>query len=66
MVHTKRKRRGLGMQQVAERVGCTRQWISALEAGRERLEVVLVLRTLGAPGIRLDAKRPEERGGSAG
>jgi transcriptional regulator with XRE-family HTH domain len=64
LVHTERKRQGLSMQQVAEMVGCTRQWIAALEGGRERLEVALVLRTLGALGIRLDAEGPDEsRGG---
>lgn len=60
LVHTERKRQGLSMQDVADRVGCSRQWISALEDGRERLEVALVLRTLAALGIRLDAKGPDE------
>jgi len=44
------------MQAVADRVGCSRQWIAALEAGGERLEVALVLRTLAALGVRLDAQ----------
>jgi transcriptional regulator with XRE-family HTH domain len=48
LVRTERKRQRLSMQEVAERVGCTRQWVAALEAGRERLEVALVLRTLAA------------------
>jgi transcriptional regulator with XRE-family HTH domain len=60
LVRTERKRQGLSMQDLADRVGCSRQWISALEEGRERLEVALVLRTVGALGIRLDAKRPDE------
>jgi HTH-type transcriptional regulator/antitoxin HipB len=55
LVRTERKRQGLSMQAVAERVGCSRQWIAALEAGGERLEVALVLRTLAALGVRLDA-----------
>jgi HTH-type transcriptional regulator/antitoxin HipB len=65
LVHTERKRQGLSMQEVAERVGCTRQWIAALEGGRERLEVALVLRALGALGIRLDARSPHESHGGA-
>ena len=54
LVHTERARQGLSLQAVAERVGCTRQWVAALEAGGERLEVALVLRTLNALGIRID------------
>ena len=59
LVRTERKRQGLSMQAVAERVGCSRQWIAALEAGGERLEVALVLRTLAAQGVRLDAQATE-------
>jgi HTH-type transcriptional regulator/antitoxin HipB len=54
LVHSERKRQGLSQQAVAERVGCTRQWVAELEAGGERLEVALVLRTLNALGIRID------------
>ncbi|HST59631.1 MAG TPA: helix-turn-helix domain-containing protein [Longimicrobium sp.] len=54
LVHNERKRQGLSLQAVAERVGCTRQWVAELEAGGERLEVALVLRTLNALGIRID------------
>lgn len=64
LVRTERRRHGLTLQNVAERVGCTRQWVAALEAGGERLEVALVLRTLSALGIRLDAS-PPEAGGNA-
>lgn len=54
LVHSERKRQGLSLQAVAERVGCTRQWVAELEAGGERLEVALVLRTLNVLGIRID------------
>jgi HTH-type transcriptional regulator / antitoxin HipB len=54
LIRNERKRQGLSLQAVAERVGCTRQWVAELEAGGERLEVALVLRTLNALGIRLD------------
>ncbi|HVG45586.1 MAG TPA: helix-turn-helix transcriptional regulator [Longimicrobium sp.] len=59
LARTERKRQGLSMQAVADRVGCSRQWIAALEAGGERLEVALVLRTLAALGVRLDAQVSE-------
>jgi HTH-type transcriptional regulator/antitoxin HipB len=62
LVRTERKRQGLSLQSLADRVGCTRQWIAALEGGGERLEVALVLRTLSALGIRLDARMPEGNG----
>ena len=66
LVRNERKRQGLSMQALAERVGCSRQWIAALEAGGERLEVALVLRTLAVLGVRLDARVPEdEQGGAA-
>jgi HTH-type transcriptional regulator/antitoxin HipB len=60
LVHAERKRQGLSMQQVADRVGCSRQWIAALEDGGERLEIALVLRTLSALRIRLDARSMAE------
>jgi HTH-type transcriptional regulator/antitoxin HipB len=59
LVRTERKRQGLSLQALADRVGCTRQWIAALEAGGDRLEVALVLRTLSSLGIRLDARIPD-------
>jgi HTH-type transcriptional regulator / antitoxin HipB len=62
LVRTERKRQGLTLQDVAERVGCSRQWVAALEAGGERLEIALVLRTLATLGIRLDAHAPEAPG----
>ena len=60
LVRTERKRQGLSMQALADRVGCSRQWIAALEAGGERLEAALVLRTLAALGVRLDARVPDD------
>lgn len=58
LVEAERKRQGLTLQGVADRVGCTRQWVAALEAGGERLEIALVLRTLSALGVQLDARTP--------
>jgi HTH-type transcriptional regulator/antitoxin HipB len=65
LVRTERKRQGLSLQALAERVGCTRQWIAALEGGGERLEAGLVLRTLSSLGVHLDARAPGA-GGPAG
>jgi HTH-type transcriptional regulator/antitoxin HipB len=61
LARAERKRLGLSLQAVAERAGCTRQWVAALEAGGERLEVALVLRTLAVLGIHLDAHPSSEQ-----
>ncbi|HEU4561562.1 MAG TPA: helix-turn-helix domain-containing protein [Longimicrobium sp.] len=60
LVRSERKRQGLTMQELADRAGCSRQWIAALESGRERLELALVLRTLSALDVLLDARTPNE------
>ncbi|HET7233231.1 MAG TPA: helix-turn-helix domain-containing protein [Longimicrobium sp.] len=65
LARTERKRQGLTLQAVADRVGCTRQWIASLEAGGERLELALVLRTLSALGVQLDARAPVSGGDGA-
>lgn len=55
------RRRALGLDQatLATRVGVSRQWIVEMEAGKERAEVGLVLRTLCALGLQLTlAPRP--------
>ena len=65
LVRTERKRQGLSLQALAERVGCTRQWIAALEGGGERLEAALVLRTLSALGVRLEAHATDRASGPA-
>jgi y4mF family transcriptional regulator len=51
------RRRGLGLDQatLAKRIGVSRQWVVEIERGKPRAEVGLVLRALGALGIRLDA-----------
>lgn len=60
LVRNERKRQGLTMQELADHVGCSRQWIAALESGRERLELALVLRTLSALDVLLDARTLDE------
>ena len=53
------RRRALGLDQaeLARRVGVSRQWIVAMEKGKARAELGLVLRTLSALGIALRADR---------
>ncbi|MBV9108558.1 MAG: helix-turn-helix domain-containing protein [Gemmatimonadetes bacterium] len=66
LVRAERTRQGLTMRALAGRVGCTRQWIAALEGGGERLEIALVLRTLSALEVRLDAQLPHDDSLGAG
>ncbi len=49
------RRRALGLDQktLAERAGVGRQWIVAVEKGRPRAEVGLLLRTIEALGLRI-------------
>lgn len=51
------RRRALGLDQaeLARRVGVSRQWVVAMEKGKARAELGLVLRTLSALGIELRA-----------
>ncbi len=51
------RRRALGLDQrtLAEHAAVSRQWIVAVERGKARAEVGLLLRVLGVLGIRLDA-----------
>ncbi len=48
-----RRRLGLGQQQLADRVGVSRQWLIDMERGKPRGELGLVLKTLDALGLRL-------------
>lgn len=59
----RQRRRQLGLDQatLAERIGVSRQWIIAIEQGRSRAELGLVLRALDALDIRLDAGIAESR-----
>jgi HTH-type transcriptional regulator/antitoxin HipB len=45
---------GLTQTELAARVGVSRQWISAFEAGRPRAELGLVIRLLHALDLRLE------------
>lgn len=56
LVNAERQRQGLSMGEVAARAGCSRESIAALEGGGEHLEIALVLQTLSALRIRLDAQ----------
>lgn len=56
-----RTKLGLDQKSLATRVGVSRQWIVEAEKGKPRAEIGLLLRTLGALGITLDAQKEGSR-----
>ena len=52
-IRDRRRRLGLGQDELAARVGVSRKWIIDVEKGKPRAEIGLVLRTLDALGLRL-------------
>ena len=53
-IRDRRRQLGLDQATLAKRVGVSRQWVIAIEQGRSRAELGLVLRALEALGIRLN------------
>lgn len=52
-IRDRRRGLGLGQAELADKVGVRRQWIIAIEKGKPRAEIGLVLRTLQALDLRL-------------
>jgi HTH-type transcriptional regulator/antitoxin HipB len=50
---------GLDQKSLAQKVGVSRQWIVDVEKGKPRAEIGLLLRTIGALGIALDAEKED-------
>ncbi|MCY4286645.1 MAG: helix-turn-helix domain-containing protein [Thiotrichales bacterium] len=48
-----RRKRDLSQSELARRAGVGRQWVVAIEQGKPRAELSLVLRTLSALGLSL-------------
>ena len=55
IIRERRRRLGLEQKTLAEQVGVSRQWIIDIEKGKPRAALGLVLRTVNALGILLDA-----------
>ena len=55
LVRDQRKQRGWSQSQLAEKAGVSRLWIGHLEKGKETVEFGLVLKTLRALEINLEA-----------
>ena len=56
LIRDHRNRLGLDQKSLAEKVGVSRQWIVEVEQGKPRAEIGLLLRTISALGIALDAE----------
>lgn len=48
-----RRRRRLPQQELADKVGVSRQWLIEVERGKPRAEIGLVLKTLAVLGLRV-------------
>ena len=53
LIREHRRRQGLTQQELAERVGVRRLWVSQTERGKATAELGLVLRTLQGLGVEL-------------
>ncbi|HEX6473362.1 MAG TPA: helix-turn-helix domain-containing protein [Streptosporangiaceae bacterium] len=61
-VRQRRRRLRLTQRELADRAGASRQWVVALEAGKGRAELGLVLSTLSALDLDLDLVERREPG----
>jgi HTH-type transcriptional regulator/antitoxin HipB len=64
LIRDRRTRLGLKQQDLADKVGVSRQWLIEVEKGKPRAELSLVLRTIADLGISLmtgDIPKPEDR-----
>jgi y4mF family transcriptional regulator len=60
-IRDRRRQLDLDQATLARRIGVSRQWVIAIERGRNRAELGLVLRALDALGIRLNAEATDSR-----
>jgi HTH-type transcriptional regulator/antitoxin HipB len=61
VIRDRRRKLRLDQKSLAAKAGVSRQWIVEVEKGKPRAEVGLILRTLGALGITLDAEKEQPR-----
>lgn len=59
LIRDRRRAAHMTQEQLAKRIGASRQWVVGIERGKPTAAVSLVLRTLNALGVRLDA-RPQD------
>ena len=62
IIRDRRRELDLDQATLAKRIGVSRQWLIAVERGRSRAALGLVLRAIDALGIRLDAATTDNAG----
>ena len=67
VIREQRRRLGLDQQELADRVGVSRQWIVEIEHGKPRAEIGLLLKTINALnlGIKIVPDRRSDRPSSS-
>lgn len=55
-IRERRRELGIDQRTLAARIGVSRQWVVAIEKGKARAEVGLVLRALTALGLAVDIR----------
>ena len=61
LIRARRRTAKLTQEQLATRIGVSRQWLVEMEAGKPTAALSLVLRTLRALGIRVDLLSDDRR-----
>lgn len=56
IIRERRRALGLEQQELADRVGVSRQWVVGVEKGKPRAAAGLLLKTLTALGLALDVR----------
>ena len=60
LLRERRRELGLRQEELADRIGVSRQWVGKVEKGRQRVDAGLVLRAIGALRLVLDVHRDSD------
>lgn len=60
-IRSRRRELQLGQEELARKIGATRQWLIAIEKGKDTAEIGMVLRVLAALGLDLDVRTVSAR-----
>lgn len=62
IIRERRRTLGLEQQELAQRVGVSRQWVIEVEKGKQRADAGLLLKTLTSLGLVLDVREDRTPG----
>ncbi|HEX5657579.1 MAG TPA: helix-turn-helix domain-containing protein [Polyangiales bacterium] len=65
VIRTRRRELGLDQHELAGMVGVSRQWVLAVERGKDRADFSLVLRTLRVLGLAIQVAPLDEAAGDS-